>query len=72
MIMITCLIISSIAALILRAVYRSLTENNPTTEEKKIKTPEEIPRRMYRNAYYMYASIEAEGLEQRKDLRDVE
>lgn len=71
MILITCLIVCSIAALIFNAAYRSLTENH-SPPEKKIITPEETLRRVYRNAYHMYASVEAEGLKQRKDLRDVE
>ena len=72
MIPITCLIVCSIAALIFKAAYRSLTEYHSPSEEKKIITPEETLRRAYRHAYHMYASVEAAGLKQRKDLRDVE
>lgn len=60
MIMITCLITCSIVTLILNAAFRSLTEDNSTPEEKKVITPEETLRRVYRNAYYMHASIKAE------------
>ena len=60
MIKITCLIICSLVALILKAAFRLLTEDNSTPKEKKVIKPEEKLRRVYRNAYYMHASIKME------------